>query len=474
MNPEKEIKELQLLGNQYERSNKITDAIKCYKKIISLNTFDHKSVNTFDHKSLNNGVILNQIGVCYTNLSDFNKAIDYFKKVLTIKNDIPDVYNNLGVCYNNLKNYKQAETCFLISLRLLDNDKINSMLGSLYFYIKHYDNSIFFYRKMKPTHIDLYNMSFPYLAKQEFSIGLKLYENRLLNNGVCSQTKQNLRADVPFIPYWNGSDKCNHLLIIYEQGIGDNIQYFRFMIELSVKYPTMKITYFCKAIISHLFKDYKNINVVTQLSLNVFEYKIYIMSLPYFLNISTISANTEEYIKVDNTNILHWQGILHSDKKARLKVGFTYNGLLSSFIDKYIPLKEFEKLCDLNIDLICIHKMEETETERKNLSDTITNKIKFFNIDDINKTLGFSDTISLLKSIDLLITIDTAIVHLAGVLGIKTWLLLGYGSDWRWMKEEKTTCWYTSVELVRMTENKELYTILDKVKEKLLLELLLR
>ena len=161
---------------------------------------------------------------------------------MTIKNDIPDVYNNLGVCYNNLKNYKQAETCFLISLRLLDNDKINSMLGSLYFYIKHYDNSIFFYRKMNPTHIDLYNMSFPYLAKQEFSIGLKLYENRLLNNGVCSQTKQNLRADVPFIPYWNGSDKCNHLLIIYEQGIGDNIQYFRFMIELSVKYPTMKIT----------------------------------------------------------------------------------------------------------------------------------------------------------------------------------------------------------------------------------------
>ena len=115
--------------------------------------------------------------------------------------------------------------------------------------------------------------------------------------------------------------------------------------------------------------------------------------------------------------------------------------------------------------------MEETETERTNLSDTITNKIKFFNIDDINKTLGFSDTISLLKSIDLLITIDTAIVHLAGVLGVKTWLLLGYGSDWRWMKEEKTTCWYTSVELVRMTENKELYTILDKVKEKLLLEL---
>ena len=199
------------------------------------------------------------------------------------------------------------------------------------------------------------------------------------------------------------------------------------------------------------------------------------MSLPYFLKISTISANKEEYIKIDNTNILYWQGILNktdTDKNARLKVGFTYNGLLSSFIDKYIPLKEFEKLCDLNIDLICIHKMEETETERTNLSDTITNKIKFFNIDDINKTLGFSDTISLLKSIDLLITIDTAIVHLAGVLGVKTWLLLGYGSDWRWMKEEKTTCWYTSVELVRMTENKELYTILDKVKEKLLLELL--
>ena len=73
-------------------------------------------------------------------------------------------------------------------------------------------------------------------------------ENRLKDNSICPITKEKQRADIPYLSYWDGIKDCNSLLIVYEQGIGDNIQYYRFIIQLSQLYPNMKITYFCKKI----------------------------------------------------------------------------------------------------------------------------------------------------------------------------------------------------------------------------------
>jgi ADP-heptose:LPS heptosyltransferase len=162
---------------------------------------------------------------------------------------------------------------------------------------------------------------------------------------------------------------------------------------------------------------------------------------------------------VNNDRVEYYKNELSHLKKYR--IGITYYGLLESIIDKNIPLSEFNILFDNpNIDLICIHRLSEVSEEYKtNLKDKIT----FL---DIDKDVPFQDTIALLHNIDLLITIDTFIVHLAGVLNVKTWLLLGYVSDWRWFKDDISS-WYNSVEILRMKENKELKYILPVVKEKI-------
>jgi ADP-heptose:LPS heptosyltransferase len=86
---------------------------------------------------------------------------------------------------------------------------------------------------------------------------------------------------------------------------------------------------------------------------------------------------------------------------------------------------------------------------------------------DIDVDTPFEDTIHILKNIDLLITIDTYIVHLAGILNVKTWLLLGY-SEWRWSNNETKTYWYNSVELIRRKpEENELKDMIPRVKSKL-------
>lgn len=99
--------------------------------------------------------------------------------------------------------------------------------------------------------------------------------------------------------------------------------------------------------------------------------------------------------------------------------------------------------------------------ENKRLKEKIT----FFEIDN---DVPFEDTICLLQNIDLLLTIDTFIVHLAGVLNVKTWLLLGKYSEWRW-SDTDSTYWYNSVELLRVKEEIELKSILHtEVKPKLI------
>ena len=107
----------------------------------------------------------------------------------------------------------------------------------------------------------------------------------------------------------------------------------------------------------------------------------------------------------------------------------------------------------LDIDLICIHQKNDIQEE----NDQMKYKERI-HIYDIDLNQPFEDTIHILRNIDLLITIDTYIVHLAGVMNVPTWLLLGNYSEWRWSNKGKTY-WYDSVELIRMNkpdkENKE-------------------
>lgn len=446
-----ECKYLRIIGETYEKHKIFESAIEYYEKVLKIEKYDLSII----------GVLTNQIGICYHNLKKYELAIDYFKKVLLIK-ELTDVYCNIATCYIDLKNYKQAEFFLLKSYNLDSNDlKTNESLGRLYYYIKKYDKSIEYYKKNKNGDDDhKYNLSFSYLSKKDFKNGFTLYENRLKDNKINKQTGLKERIDIPVLKDWNGTDMCNRLLLLYEQGIGDNILYYRFIIELSEKYPNMKIDYFCRKEISNLFKKYKNIQIVENINLPDYDYKLFIMSLPKILNLTSIKPNKINYINTNDKSLLYWKKKTSSLKK--FKVGFVYNGLLSSFIDKYIPLQEYENLCDLDINLICIHRKSEVEKDFKNIK--FRDKIIHY---DIDTDEPFEDTIHLLQNIDLLITVDTYIAHLAGVLNIKTWLLLGT-SEWRWSVDQNKTYWYNSLELIRTKENEELKDLIKTVKNKLL------
>ena len=335
----------------------------------------------------------------------------------------------------------------------------------MYYIIKDYKKAIYYFTLSQTNDsLFIYNASFCYLALKNFKLGYKLYEKRLDMNNLNGDPMLKDRVEINSVDYWDGETLCNNVLIIYEQGIGDNILCFRFIIDIIEKFPSITFTYLCNKIFGNIvdFTKYNNLKIIRDITENEhknYDYKVYTMSLPYKLGLTSIGPNTINYININQDKNLYWKNKLSSLKQ--FKVGIVYNGQLKSCLEKYIPLEEFKLLLDLPIDLICIQRKKEIENEVENIS--FKDKLNYYDI-DIEEP--FIDTIAILQNIDLLISIDTYIVHLAGVLGIKTWLLLGKVSEWRWSTDEKSY-WYKTVDIMRGKEVLQLKNIMPEVKETL-------
>ena len=464
----RDLRNLLQLGNKYESEGLLMKAItESFAKIVKMISSDSPLANE----------LFCRMGLCYFKLAVAEKGSDKYKLAAHyLKKFTPDnaeVLGMIGNCYGNCKDYATAEKYFLKSHALNPSDiNVSYSLANVFFYTKQYEKSIHFYRLAyggttygETTYGDptrLYQSSFPHLARGDYEQGWALYEQRLV-------TPTSMRAELPFLPTWDGMSKCASLLVVAEQGLGDIIQYYRFVLETSARFPDMKITFFCKTELAHLF-DTACITIITQFTMDMiplYNYKIYLMSLPFALRIREIRPISENYIRFTEKQTEEWNRRLLSltADRRRLRVGFVCSGLLVSFIDKNIPLQKFiDAFSDVkDVDFICIHRKSDR------LLDADPSPPNFHFFDDLDVTCRpFEDTIHILRNLDLLITVDTVIVHLAGVMNVKTWLLLGH-SDWRWSDHPSATYWYSCVELVRNPLDRKFEDVLlGSVKEKLL------
>ena len=132
---------------------------------------------------------------------------------------------------------------------------------------------------------------------------------------------------------------------------------------------------------------------------------------------------------------------IQSDKK---KVGLCWEAGSSgrrSMINRTIHVKSFEPLFNLDNIQTYSFQVNDSFDGNKKYSDKMINLARDFK--------DFSDTARALKSMDTVVTVDTCVAHLAGALGVKTYLLLPYSADWRWFDSEKTTPWYNSIEIFK-------------------------
>lgn len=283
-----------------------------------------------------------------------------------------------------------------------------------------------------------FNKGWHYLRKGDFKKGMELLhlgrEIGVWGNHAGKHKK----------PQWDGqSHEGKTVLIIGEAGIGDEIINARF--SKNIKDKGMNV------IMSTNHKNESILSSITSLSKVIngkdvdnekWDYWVPCMDLPFTLGIDESDLPTKPYIHSKPKYNTKWKTIIKSDKKLNIGIRWMGNQRYELELGRTIPLKYFEPLMDLDVQLWSIQKDDEGKGIR--LPSGII---------DISEGLQtWDDTLGAMKALDLVITSCTSIAHMGGALGVPTWAVVPLLPYYTWANMEKKSNWYETVTVYRQKE----------------------
>ena len=266
-------------------------------------------------------------------------------------------------------------------------------------------------------------------------------------------------------PLWQRTDiKGLTILLHAEQGLGDVIQFVRYV--PFVAQLGSKVVIECHKELKSLLKDVEGVQQVISQGeeLPLFDVHCPIASLPLIFNTTPYNISAKiPYIYLDPILVGRWKNKLLNDN-SKLRIGLVWAGNPKHKNDKNrsIPLSYFvalEKLSDITFYSL---QKGEASKEAKNLPVGM----KF--VDLTEEIHDFSDTSALIECLDLTISVDTSVAHLAGAMGKPIWTLLPYKPDWRWMLGKEDSPWYPTMRLFRQPSPGDWESVITRVKDELL------
>ena len=349
------------------------------------------------------------LGTNYMDLGEYNLALDNYNKALEIEPKNASFLHGKAIALKYLGNVSEAKSILEKLVKVNPEDIQHSVaLGMLY------------------------------LSEKNFNDGMKFYLKRSLETKIPPQFKDKILFE-------KLTQKNKRILVYSDCGLGDTLMFCRYLPFLKEKSKSV-VLQTDKELISVLKKSYPDLTIIPKSTMAPdFDVLIPIMNLPFVLNI-------------DFNDIPYSDGYLVSEKTTNIqeldnnkfKVGLCFKGNNKILKNRFIDEKIIKQILDINNASFYTFKnsLENTISLEKYIKD-------------------YSDTASILKNIDLLITIDSSIAHIAGALGVKTFLLLPYTSEWRWFDDKKTTPWYNSIEIFKQTKNGDWLAVINEIVEKI-------
>jgi tetratricopeptide (TPR) repeat protein len=439
-------------GNALMELKRPADALASYDKAIALKPDYAKAYN-------NRGNALTELKRPVEALASYDRAI-------ALTPGIAEAYNNRGNALTELKRPAEALESYDRAIALKPDYAVaHYNRGNALMDLKgpaealeSYDRAIGF----KPDYAEAYwNQSLCFLLMGRFEQGLRQYEWRKKLNepiGVRSYPQ----------PVWLGEENIagKTLFIHWEQGLGDTIQFCRYAklveargakVVMSVQEPL------CGLLdeISPTIQIMKSNEEPTD-----FDCHCPLLSLPLALGttLKTIPAE-RRYIKPDDERRVAWSARLPPKTKSRIGVVWSGGAGQKNNYNRSMELQELLPIFSPNADWICLQK-EVKENDLAALRQM--GRIALFG-DDLK---DFSDTAALIDLMDLVITIDTSVAHLAGAMGKPVWILLRYNRDWRWLLDRDDSPWYPTARLFRQQEIGNWAGVVDQVKNELRMAIL--
>jgi tetratricopeptide (TPR) repeat protein len=350
------------------------------------------------------------LGAAYQQLGQLDMAILTQERALALFPHHPQVLSSLGASHANSGNYSVAEMYFDRALAAAP-DEVGARL----------------------------NRAFILLVKGDYRQGFAEYEARLQQPDL-----KDFAADDRW-PTWRGEPLAGKRIVVRtEQGFGDAIQFVRFAADLAdqgatvfaeTSPPLRRLLAAADGIASRGMDAEGNVQA---------DFYCPIMSLPHKLGITreTLRANIP-YFRLRAGDIGRWKEKLKACKP--LKVGIAWASDPDNWLSvkKSIPLPKLLPALGVRGISFCSLQVGHGGELLKGLPDTIDI------VDPTGELTDFYETACLIENLDLVITIDSAVAHLASALGKPTWILLHHAPDWRWQDEESGKRWYPSARLFR-------------------------
>ncbi len=413
----------------------LQEAISAYQKAISLKP-DYAQA-------------YNNMGAALYSLGQYAAAVENCKQAVSLKPDYAEAYNNMSVALQSQNQFPAAiENCKQAIATAPDYYEAYNTMATLLQMQGRHNEAIEYYRqtlRLKPDYAEVHNnLALALLLCGRFAEGWKEYEWRLHPKIAAYPHRYQT-------PRWDGSSFVGkRLLVHYEQGLGDSLQFVRYLPMAKARGGT--VIFEARKPLIGLFRGFEGIDELVEAQPNTppdvkFDYHIPLLSLPgiFATTLETIPADIP-YLHADAAKAEAWRGQF---SEADLKIGLVWAGRPAKMNDglhlryRCCEPENFKPLAKVKGVKFYGLQKGSAASESKKLAEILP----ITNLAD--QLEDFTDTAAVIENLDLVISVDTAVLHLAGMMGKEVWALLSFIPDWRWMLERTDSPWYPTVRLFR-------------------------
>lgn len=389
------------------------------------------------------------------NLGRLDEALDGFDRALELGVKPVDVHINRCLVLNNLNRLDEALWAAEQAVEAgPDNADAHNAHGLVLMNRERFDDAITSYRRALALRPDFpsveWNLAYLSLLRGQFVDGWKGYEARRRQEGT-----RWTRLDGP---EWQGEPLTGKRILLYgEQAFGDTIQFARYVGLLARMGATVIL-----GIYAPLAALFRRLDGAPEVALPgqqtpLYHYHMPLMSVPGLLRHDEADTPAAPYLSADPTAVADWANRLPG---ADLRVGIAWEGS-GSMPGRSIPLEAFAPLSFIpGVSLISLQKGRGVEQLD---SMPLGMKVATLGPDFDSGPDAFLDTAAVMMNLDVVVSCDTSVAHLAGALGRPLFIVLKQVPDWRWMLERTDSPWYPTARLFRANPGEDWQPVMNRV-----------
>ncbi|HWY85370.1 MAG TPA: tetratricopeptide repeat-containing glycosyltransferase family protein [Gemmataceae bacterium] len=392
-------------------------------------------------------------------------GIELIRHALALQPADPAFHYNLGFILAEEGRKEEAAECFRRAIALRPRyAKAHANLGLVLMGLLRLDEAAEHHEQALRLEPDVavyrWNRSLLWLLQGDFARGWADYEYRWGRPGMAERSWAR--------PRWDGAPLCGRSVLLYaEQGYGDTIQFIRY--ASLVKERGGRVIFECQPPLVPLLREVPGVEhlVPAGYPLPDFVVQAPLLSVPGIIGttLENIPAKVP-YLRADASLTDYWRRELAP--LDGLKIGIAWQGYPRFWADRErsIPLYFFETLARVpGVRLVSLQKGPGSE-QLTSCASALAAPGRFPVLDfgdRLDASGAFLDTAAIMMSLDLIITSDTAIPHLAGALGVPVWTIVPFVPDWRWLLARTDSPWYPTMRLFRQCRAGDWAEVFERV-----------